>query len=84
MTAGLSWRIRFRRTERFGAAELLSGDFSHPGYPMWIYRATRRDVEGGATVLGEVLEEGASLGSYHETHHDAKDDFLHVFVELQE
>ena len=35
-------------------------------------------------LLGEVLEDGASLGSYHETHHDAKDDFLHVFVELQE
>ena len=33
MTAGFSWRIGFRRTERFGAAELLSGDLPYALQP---------------------------------------------------
>ena len=32
-TAGFSWRIGFRRTERFGAAELLSGDLPYALQP---------------------------------------------------
>ena len=43
-TAGFSWRIGFRRTERFGAAELLSGDLLYRGEPDVLKTLELREV----------------------------------------
>ena len=48
-------------------------------------RADReRRVGAEPTVPGELLDEASTVSSYYETHHDASDGFLHVFIELRE